>query len=82
MNLVPVCPFCGYLLLSLSARLSLADDTPLYFITCQRCLARGPESENESQALRLWGVRYTPLLKATIEGFPHEPPVPALKPGD
>jgi hypothetical protein len=82
MKNLPVCPFCGYNRLSVSARLSLYDDTPIYFIYCQRCLARGPECEREETSLALWGVRYTPLLKATLEGFTNEPLVTALKPGE
>jgi len=81
--LYPVCPFCGHSSLMLDCRM---DDcttvTFWYFVQCQRCRARGPETETPEAAVRFWGVRYAPLVKATLDGSLTSELVTPMKTGE
>jgi len=64
---VPSCPFCGGKNLTSAGWLTAFDEF-VYFVTCDRCHARGPECRVEKESILTWNMRYVSSFNATIEG--------------
>ena len=47
------CPFCKSFDLEIET-VSYGWDSPYYLVSCNDCMARGPEGKNEKESKKLW----------------------------